>query len=992
MPTQPTKQSNQAQNTSTADHSKFSLVILGILAAAVYTLNQHLRHFTVNHSGIAGWAETTVLKVLIIIATLLILVWLVMLVLRLVMRGVRADRMKFCEIILGPDDESTPFEVMSALDSIHGTLLARYARTMAGQNYFTFEIMRSGDGRVRFILGASNEWLHTVEDIFRSKYTNIRFEECQIPGRYHWTFAQHITLDKHWRHSTKTVKDYTNSIMETIVQSLDRSKGEAILQFLFLPLTAKYHDKLQGEIRAHEYVTKAMQVADPANPGTGYMDSQIIKDSLQNVGKGAYSVEVRMVADTWETCQRVFGALSEANGENRFRAATVVLGKNLWMKWFNLREPSMFIWRRNIMFSFPLATIIHLPTSRLRVTSLNRKLVRRGNASMEISRDPNESILKDENGLVGLHEDDRKYNVLLLGGQGGGKSTDILNIFKNDANYRDKFGRGKCVVIIDIGKDTAKRALGMVPPEKEILHFDPADPDCPWTLNPLIIQAERGLLTDNLLQAMTEVFGEESIRANSRMFLANSILAVMEIEGPNADISKVYEVLTNSEYRDSITSRVTDPHQKKFWGTTFQAMQENPRFLEEIMAPPRNKLDEILRHPAVRATLGKMSGRKLLDMNDIIYGRKTLICNIDKTKLGESAARLIGVFIITALWHAGMKQADIPEEDRVPISLIIDEAQNFASKSMASILAEGRAFGFQSTIAVRFLDEIQNAVIEKSLQALAGNLIIHQYDLVKEADEHMRKMMRIYSNMVQVSAESQDAISFGADDFMRMPKFHAICRFFAHGEVRPAFVAQTIRWEKWYHQEWADYHRKNPLGNPIKEEKESDGLNVEWDFVDAEAYVVTRVNEDGVMDMGPASGQLGLPAGEEPVQGGTGARQENLPAEEKPTQGGTDAKQDNSGQEKKPDEVEEQVKPSVPKPDRDVGVQLRKVANKYSASWIKLWEIAVELDAPREMVLKMAEWALVKDIKSAKTFYESWRAAFRTSIKRANGNSKKEKA
>lgn len=971
MATQPNQQSPQPQHTGPVwEHPGFFLMVLGIFAATVYALNQHLHRLTVKHAGIVGWAETTGLKVLIIAAVLVLLTMAAMIVIRLTMRSKRAGRMKFCEIVLGPDDESTPFEVMSALDSIHGTLLARYARTMAGQNYFTFEVMRSGDGRVRFVLGATSDWLHTVEDILRSKYTNIRFEECQIPGRYHWTFAQHITLGKHWRHSTKTVKDYQNSIMETIVQSLDRSKGEAILQCLFLPLTAKYHDQLQGHIRAHEYATKAQQVVDPANPGTGYMDSQIIKDSLQNVGKGAYSVEIRMVAETWETCQRVFGALSEANGENRFRAATVIVFKNLWMKWFNLRQPSMAIWKRNIMFSFPLATIIHLPTSRLRVTSLNRKLVRRGNAFKEILRDPSMAILVDEEGPVGIWEEDRKYNVLMLGGQGGGKSTDILNIFKNDANYRDKFGRRKTIVLIDIGKDTAKRALGILPPDREVLYFDPSDPNCPWTMNPLIIQAERGLLVDNLLEAMTQVFGEEAIRANSRMFLANSILAVMEVEGPNADMTKVYDMLISEEYRNDVASRVTDSHQKKFWNATFQQMSENPRFLEEIMAPSRNKIDEILRHPLVRAMFGKSGGRKLLDMNDIIYGRKTLVCNIDKTKLGEGAARLTGIFLITALWHAALKQAEIPEDERVPISLIMDEFQNFASKATANILAEGRAFGFQTTIALRFLDEVEDPLVQKSLEALASNLIIHQFELVKEADEKMKKMMRKYANMVQVNAESQDAISFGADDFLRLPKFHAICRFKAHGDVRPAFVAQTIRWEKWYHKEWADYHQQNPLGNPAKPfteekvEEEPDGLNVEWDFVDAEAWIVTGVDEDGVMDMGPASCQMGLPAGEgwEPVQ------------EEKP--------------EKPPDE---QGKENVPKPDRDLGVQLRKVANKYSVSWIKLWEIVLEQEAPRERVLKMADWALQKDIKSAKTFYDSWRAAFKTAAKRAAEKEEKAK-
>ncbi|MDA8207083.1 MAG: hypothetical protein M0Z36_13535 [Thermaerobacter sp.] len=764
-------------------------------------------HPIVSHgaaAGISAWWGPVLLGLGLVVG-LGLLVALLLVLLRFRMRLRRREAMVCDEVILGPDDTASPDEVMAALDAIHGQLLTRYAGSAIGQVSWTFEVIRDPDGPVHFVIGAPHGWLQAIEDVWRSKYTNIRFQPySEIPRT--WAVTQQIVLAKHWRHPTRIVRNYQNSPIETIVQALDRAEGALRLQYVLTPIPATpLHAQLKQEIR---HMEQDAQSDSGRSSAPGMADRPTIQDATQLYGKSAYRVEMRLVADEWQTMQRAFGALTETNGENRLVATTVVALRRSWLRWLNARLPSLYFFRSNILFSAPLAAFIHLPSARLRVNALNRQLVRRGPAPRGIVRSPQLALMRDETGLVGIAEGDRKYNVLLMGSQGSGKTTGLLSIVRVDANWRDAQGLPKAMALIDIGKDTAHRALGMIPTDREVVWFDPADPLCPWYINPLNVSGSGQVVADHVLEGLTQVFGEESIRSRSREFLGNAILAVREVLGPEADFTHMYRLLAHDEFRQDIIDRVQSPHQKDYWQGTFLKQQEiNPRFAEESLAAPRNKLDEVLRNDQVAAALTGSATRHPINFRDIVTGRKVFVANLDKAKLGKNGARLIGVMLLTMLWQALEHQTDIPEADRVPCSIIVDEAQNFIADNFLDILAEGRAYGAQTTVAVRFLGEIASEKVAQGLQALAQNIILYQFELLDEAKDYMQRFARVFANMITTSDESQDALNFGADDFMRLPKFSAVCRFMANGTPQQAFLAQTLPWEDHYDDRVAQYHR-----------------------------------------------------------------------------------------------------------------------------------------------------------------------------------------
>ncbi|MCY0885026.1 MAG: GGDEF domain-containing protein [Firmicutes bacterium] len=738
---------------------------------------------------------------------------------RLWFRRRRLLAMEVDEIILGPDDTAQPVEIIAALDAIHGQIQTRYGGNALGQVSWTFETVREA-GQVHFLLAAPHGWLSGIEDVWRSKYTNIRFTPWQGLGRA-WPVAQQITLAQTWRKRTAVVDSYQNSVVETVVQALDRAPGNIHLQYCLTPLpTARYHAALRSHVHTEQRRARAAQQANPADPGLNAVDQQSLRNSLDLYGKSAWRVEIRLGADDWQTMQRVVGALAEANDENQLAPHTVVLGKRLWTRWFYQRVPSLGLFGASVWLSAPLATLIHLPSARLRVNSLHRQLVRRGPAPKGVQRTPDLALVRDEFGPVGIWEADRKFNILEIGSQGSGKTTDLLNLLKVDGRWRDARGRPKAVVLIDIGKDTAHRALGIIPPDREVLWVDPGDPACPWYLNPLASSVSESAIANDVLEALTQVFGEEAIRARSREFLGNAILALRDVFGEAADFGGMYRLLTDEGFRMQVIQRVQDPHQRAYWQQTFLGLMEsNPHFLEEGLAAPRNKLDEVLRNTAVRAFLTPTPGRRALDLRRVVQGCQVLLLNLDKSTLGKAGARLLGVFAITLLWHVLEGQTATPEAERVPVSLVIDEAQNFLAEGFLDLLAEGRAFGLQTTVAVRFLGEIASEKVIQGLQALAQNLVVHQFELLSEAEIFMKRFMRVFANMITTADESQDALNFGADDFMRLPKFHAVCRYMVHGQPAPAFLTQTMPWEEAYDERVRELHlARQPGVRPGPEE------------------------------------------------------------------------------------------------------------------------------------------------------------------------------
>lgn len=99
-------------------------------------------------------------------------------------------------------------------------------------------------------------------------------------------------------------------------------------------------------------------------------------------------------------------------------------------------------------------------------------------------------------------------------------------------------------------------------------------------------------------------------------------------------------------------------------------------------------------------------------------GRRVLIANLSKSALGEGPAHLIGAILATAFAQAAEARATMPEAERVDFYLYVDEFQNFATDSFATILSEARKWRLSLTLSHQYLGQLDVALRD----AVLGNV------------------------------------------------------------------------------------------------------------------------------------------------------------------------------------------------------------------------------------------------------------------------------
>lgn len=733
---------------------------------------------------------------------------------RLYWRRRRTNQLKAVEIVLSRDDNADPHQVMGFLDAAYHLYRARYfwIRWFQGQDHFLFEMAKKEDGVIRLYLITTTNKLDGLLARLQSTYTNITFVPVKLEERK-WLIAYQMRLEKNaYVFTIKTLKDYRLSIIEGLAASWTGIEGEARVQYVFLPQPLSDTHKLREAQQAYEAEHQARQSHDPTDPGVGYVQDKELKGSMEQTGKGLFQVEFRIGADHAALAKAAIAAFGEASGTNRLLESRLLLRKFLWFQWFRKRLPSIWVLPKCILSTAHVATLFHLPSVRLRGVNFNRKQVRRGTANQAIPRDPIRAVMTDERGAVSIPEGDRKYGVLLLGTQGTGKSTTMLNLIRTDAENRDK-----AMVILDPKHDLAEDALGMIPPERDVVYLNIADPGNRVVVNPFRNPISSTVLVSNIMSALSQQFGDDAIGPRSDAFLRNSMYAVLGAIPEKADIFQVYRMLADPEFREAISAQLQDEFQRTYWNHTFAGMAENKKFIEEALAAPRNKLERLLSVDLIKRTL---VGNHALDLRSLINREGILVVNLAKGLIGEDNAAILGNFLLSAIWQAIQSQAAKPKHLRVPVALFVDEVHNFANPAFEKMLSEGRGFGVQAAVAMQFMGQITDRKVRQAFESLLQNLFIFRTEQLEDAEYFAKVFMRVYGSNIQVDEQIQDRLNFGPDDMMNLPVYTALARLVAGGEMQPAFLARTIDTAPFHREDWAATHRTAAAEPIAKQEAE----------------------------------------------------------------------------------------------------------------------------------------------------------------------------
>lgn len=305
----------------------------------------------------------------------------------------------------------------------------------------------------------------------------------------------------------------------------------------------------------------------------------------------------------------------------------------------------------------------------------------------------------------GIKESDRTRHTYIIGKTGMGKSTLLENLAIQDINN----GEGICV--IDPHGSMAEKLLDFIPEHrvKDVIYFAPFDSENPVGLNILeqVDVSKRHLVANGLMAAFKKIFGEDRFSDRIQYILNNIILALLENEGQS--LLGVNRMLTDKEYRKFIVSNIKDPSVKSFWEEEF--VKAGEKYQQEAAPGIQNKIGQFISNPLIRNIIGQH--KTSFNIRDVMDKKKILIVNLSKGKVGEGNADLIGSLIITKIYLAAMSRADAgsKELDKLPpFYFYVDEFQNFANESFASILSESRKYKLALTVAHQYIEQMEDEV------------------------------------------------------------------------------------------------------------------------------------------------------------------------------------------------------------------------------------------------------------------------------------------
>jgi hypothetical protein len=186
----------------------------------------------------------------------------------------------------------------------------------------------------------------------------------------------------------------------------------------------------------------------------------------------------------------------------------------------------------------------------------------------------------------------------------------------------------------------------------------------------------------------------------------------------------------------------------------------------------------------MRNILGQL--RSGLDLNEIMNNRKILIVNLSKGALGEEESKLLGMMFVMRLQAAAMQRVNIPESERQDFCLYVDEFQNFATESFASIRSEARKFRLNLIVANQFMTQLTDTIRE----AIIGNMgtVVCGRIGVTDAELMVKKFEPVFS----------------VTDLQNTPNHEAIIETLINGTPTQAFTMKL----------------PPPMGEPDKEVQE----------------------------------------------------------------------------------------------------------------------------------------------------------------------------
>lgn len=365
----------------------------------------------------------------------------------------------------------------------------------------------------------------------------------------------------------------------------------------------------------------------------------------------------------------------------------------------------------------------------------------------------------------GIKQADRLFHLYAIGRTGAGKSTLIETLAIQDILS----GRG--CALIDPHGDLAERLVARVPASRrpDLIYWNVPDPTQPYGYNPLrrVRKDKIALAASGLLEALKKLWSD-SWGVRMEHLLRNALYALLEYG--DATLPDVLRMFADETFRREVLKKVENPQVYAFWTNEYPKL--SPAFQKDAIAPIQNKVGAFLADPRLYRIL--TAPEIDLSLRRVMDDGKVLIVNLAKGELGEDSANLLGALLVSTMSVAAFSRVGIPEADRRPFFLYIDEFQNFTTLAAASMVSELRKYKVGLVLAHQHLHQLEPDV-RHAVLANVGTLIAFRLG-PEDAAFIARELSPV----------------FEAEDLLHLPSHNVLVKLMIDGAASRPFSAETL--------------------------------------------------------------------------------------------------------------------------------------------------------------------------------------------------------
>lgn len=283
----------------------------------------------------------------------------------------------------------------------------------------------------------------------------------------------------------------------------------------------------------------------------------------------------------------------------------------------------------------------------------------------------------------------------VIGPSGVGKSTLLLNLYAQDV------AAGRGVVLVDPKTDLARDALDVTPPDRDVVVIDPTD-EAPVGIDLFAGGAEDPELVAERLTSVLHRIYAEFWGPRTDDILRHALLSLVRF--PGATFTELPRLLLDPLYRQRVVATLDDPIALEPFWAWYESMKESER--TAAIGPILNKLRAVVARPRLRRVLGQAGAT--VDFDDVLATGKIVIAPLSAGTLGDDAAQLLGSLLVAQLWAAIQRRVRLPQAERPPVFVYLDEFQAVANLSspLPEVLAQARAMGVGFVLAHQHLDQL----------------------------------------------------------------------------------------------------------------------------------------------------------------------------------------------------------------------------------------------------------------------------------------------